>query len=422
MYVPGVSLQWSNPSGNLGTTTCINVTPSSTTPYALSITNDFGCSNLATYSVTVGAGVITTNGSVTQTQCGGSFTWPLPFGTGLTYTASQNITNTVGCNTATLNLTINNSSTNGSLSITASGSYTWSGSLGSGLTYTTSGVYTNTTTNAAGCPNVATLNLVITVNTFTVGSSCGATISGLSVTINTPIVIGASSYTFRLKNMVTNVVQTIVRPVNSFALSNLVGVTLGTLYQIEVSTNGGVSYGPPCLVNTPSPTSTIEAQCGTTLTSMTQYVYCSYYASITGYRFRVTNTATSAVQIVDSGLNRFSFSQISLPMRTFGTTYFIEVALQNTDGTYLPYSAGCSITTALFPTTKIRPLQCNYTAVSYVENFAAVIVSGASEYRFNLYNTSLGYNSVLDRPVNTFNFTLFSGLLPGTQYTVQVAV
>ena len=51
----------------------------------------------------------TTNGDVTTSICDGdSYIWPLPLGTGLTYTTAQtNVTNIVGCNTATLNLTVN---------------------------------------------------------------------------------------------------------------------------------------------------------------------------------------------------------------------------------------------------------------------------------------------------------------------------
>ena len=262
--------------------------------------------------------------------------------------------------------------------------------------------------------------VVTTVPTFTVGLSCGATISNLSVTINTPFVSGATAYLFRLKNLTTNVIQLISRPVNSFALSNLVGVTLGTSYQIEVSTNGGVTFGPPCIVKTPAPVATIGAQCGTTLTSMTQFVYCNFVSSVLGYRFKITNTITGAVEIIDTGLNRFTFNQ--LLNENFNTTYVVEVALKNTDGTYLPYSAGCPITTPSFPTSEVRLSQCDYNALSNTENFVANLVSGATQYRFILFNTSLGYSFSIDRTLNTFNLNMFPGLVAGETYSVQVAV
>jgi len=422
MYIPSVSLQWSNDSGNIGTSTCINVTPTATTSYNVIMTNEFGCTKQATYSVPVNPGVITNNGSVTQTQCGGIYTWPLPFGTGLTYSSSQNISNAVGCNTATLNLTITPNTTFGSVTTSAQTAYTWQLPFGNGQTYTAS---QSGLTNIVGC-NTATLNLTITgvsvpVNTFTVGQSCGATITNLAVTINTPPVLGAVSYTFRLRNMVTLApAQLIVRPVNSFALSNFAGITLGTLYQVEVSVNNG-PFGPPCLVNTPTPFANIGAQCGTTLTSMGQWVYATYVASVSGYRFRITNTATSAVQIFDSALNRFSFNQLA--NRAFGTLYFVEVALKNTDNTYLPYSEGCNISTPAFPTSTIRPAQCGLpTPIIASENIAAVIISGATGYRFNLVNAAQPYNVSLDRALNTFTLSMFAGLQPSTTYEVRVAL
>jgi len=96
-----------------------------------------------------------------ETACN-SYTWSC---NGITYTASGIYTctsqNTVGCtNTATLNLTINTSTTSNT-SITACNSYTWSAS---GLVYSTSGSYTQTSLNAAGCLHTSNLALTV-VNT-----------------------------------------------------------------------------------------------------------------------------------------------------------------------------------------------------------------------------------------------------------------
>ena len=86
---------------------------------------------------------------------------------GMTYTSSgiytYSTTNADGCDsTATLNLTINNSTTSTDNVGTHCDSYTWV----DGITYTTSNnSATWTTTNAAGCENVATLDLTITNST-----------------------------------------------------------------------------------------------------------------------------------------------------------------------------------------------------------------------------------------------------------------
>lgn len=389
-------------------------------------TNAAGCQHTQTLNLTINSSTLHTT---TATACD-SYTWAGPLGNGLTYTSSVSgvtfvSTNAAGCpHTEKLNLTINNSTTVGSITVTTAGLYTWALPTGTGLTYTASGVYTNVTTNASGCPNVATLNLTIpitTVNTFIIGTSCGSTISSLNVTIITPAVPNVLSYRFRVTNMITNAAQVIIRPVNSFALSNYPGMTLGTPYQIEVSINNGVTYGPPCLVNTPTPVSNIAEYCGTTLTSMQQYVYCTYVPSITGYRFRITNTTTNLVQIVNSGINRFFFDQ--LPIRSFATTYFVEVALRNLDGTYLPYNVGCTLTTSNFPTTSIVVEQCGYTALSNKEYINATVVTGATNYRFFVSRASAPiYSNTIDRPLYSFSLSMFPGLVAGTTYDVQVAV
>jgi len=125
--------------------------------YTFTSLNAAGCTNTATLILTINNS--TTTGSLSATACD-TYTWVT---SGLTYTTSGVYTftslNASGCtNTGTLTLTINNSSTTGSLSATACNTYTWATS---GLTYTTSGVYTFTSLNASGCTNTATLTLTI---------------------------------------------------------------------------------------------------------------------------------------------------------------------------------------------------------------------------------------------------------------------
>src|SRR6478672_621897 len=129
-----------------------------------------GCPSPVTVTgVSVPTGApLTTNGSVTTSACE-SYTWPAP-GSGLTYTSSQSgLTFVSGCNTATLNLTINNS-TSGTTTATACDTYVWAAPLGNGQTYTASNnTATFVSTNAAGCPHTQTLNL--TINNSTSGTT-----------------------------------------------------------------------------------------------------------------------------------------------------------------------------------------------------------------------------------------------------------
>ena len=121
-------------------------------------TNAAGCDNIATLDLTV----TNSSGSTdVQTTCD-TYTWI----DGNTYTTSNNtatytVTNAVGCDsTVTLDLTINNSTTSTDTQV-ACDSYTWI----DGVTYTASNnSATFTSTNAAGCDNIATLDLTVTGN------------------------------------------------------------------------------------------------------------------------------------------------------------------------------------------------------------------------------------------------------------------
>jgi hypothetical protein len=260
-------------------------------------------------------------------------------------------------------------------------------------------------------------------------SQCGSVLNGLATTINASPVSGAQEYRFKItqidKISYLPIAAPIIkdRPVNNLALSNVIGIIYDAKYQIQIDVKlGNVwqnNFGPACYVSTPSPVCTIGTQCNSTLTAMSQFVYCNSVSNVLGYRFRVTNTLTNAVQVLDQGLNRFSFNQLT--DRAFNTTYTVEVALKNTDGTFLPYSSGCPITTPAFPTSEVRLSQCDYTALSNTESFVVTAVSGATEYRIMMYNT-LGYSFSIDRALNTFNLNMFPGLIAGSTYSVQVAV
>jgi hypothetical protein len=106
----------------------------------------------------------------------------------------------------------------------------------------------------------------------------------------------------------------------------------------------------------------------------------------------------------------------------FSTPYKIEVALRNTDGTYLPYGAPCTVTSPLFPTTSLQNSQCNYTATSITEMIYATIVTNATAYRFNITNSSLGYSYTFDTMLRNFQLNTIPGLSGDATYTVKVAV
>ena len=120
--------------------------------YSCLITDSSGCSLLLD-SITISSAAIISSFSFSS-SCD-SYFW-----NGTTYFASgtftYSTTNASGCDSiATLNLTVNNTSSSSFTSI-ACDSYFWNGT-----TYSASGIYTYTTTNASGCDSIATLNLTV---------------------------------------------------------------------------------------------------------------------------------------------------------------------------------------------------------------------------------------------------------------------
>ncbi len=128
--------------------------------YTWTGTNAAGCDSTATLNLTINNSSI----SSTTTSACDSLIW-----NGTTYTTSGTYTwggtNAAGCDsTAALNLIINNSTTS-STSVTSCDSLRWNGTK-----YTASGTYTYSTTNAVGCDSTATLNLTINNSTISVST------------------------------------------------------------------------------------------------------------------------------------------------------------------------------------------------------------------------------------------------------------
>jgi hypothetical protein len=133
------------------------VTYTSSGVYTYTTTNAIGCDNVATLNLTINN---SSSSSTSVTACD-SYSW-----NGTTYTASgiyvNNGTNVFGCPSVdSLVLTINSSSTSYE-SRTECGSYIWNG-----VTYSASGTYTYSTTNSNGCDSTATLNLIINASPVT---------------------------------------------------------------------------------------------------------------------------------------------------------------------------------------------------------------------------------------------------------------
>ena len=263
-------------------------------------------------------------------------------------------------------------------------------------------------------------------------ASCGTTLTNLSNIIyarQLPPTAGAiQGYRFRVTNGAT--VRTIDRAVSSFSLNQLPGgATYATTYTIEVSvkSNGFFrAYGAPCTVTTPAvPNTTFVSNpsCGSTLTNLTNSIFCVQAPGASGYRFRVRNGAT-VVGVVDRTINRFSLMDLGVSNIEFGTTYTIDVLLAF-GGNLRPeseYGPTCTITTPASPgTSRVIQPSCGSTINNRWTIIYAQQIVGAQGYKFVVTNGAQTREFVTANP--RFQLPqLAGGVAQSTAYTIRVDV
>ncbi|MBC8884228.1 T9SS type A sorting domain-containing protein [Flavobacterium piscinae] len=258
-------------------------------------------------------------------------------------------------------------------------------------------------------------------------AQCGITLPTIDSYVYANLVAGAQGYRFRVTNLSTNEVQTIDRALRVFRFTQLTSYAFATEYSVEVSVRINnvwqPFYGTPCTVSTPDTTTQIQAsQCNSAISNLNNSIFADIVPFATGYRFRVTNTLNPIdVQTVDRPIRDFRMS--NLTSVEFNTTYNVEVAVRNTDGTYLSYGPVCNITTPMFPTVGLEDAQCDeYLVNSNNESLFAESYPGVEQYRFLLENINLPYSQTVDRATRTVTLNNFTGLVPGEMYTVRVAI
>jgi hypothetical protein len=172
----------------------------------------------------------------------------------------------------------------------------------------------------------------------------------INQTISVPNVAGAQAYRFRVTNLTTNNVQTIERELRTFNLTQLSNYAYNTVFYVEFAVKQNDIWSEfsriaPCSLITPSVFTRLQtSQCNITLTSLGTLLFANNVSFTSGYRFRITNTNDdSDTQTFDAPIRNFRFSSLTgiIP----NTTYRVEVAVRNNDGTYLPYGTSCLITT-----------------------------------------------------------------------------
>jgi len=193
--------------------------------------------------------------------------------------------------------------------------------------------------------------------------------------------------------------------------------------QVHASLGGElVEMGQMLVITTADTLSNIAGiikptSCGTSLTAMTDYIFGQSVSGATAYRFRVANTATNAVQILERTSSLFSLAM--LPAKSYATTYAVQMAVKK-HNTWFAYGEACNVTSPSVPATAIVDVQCDVTLATLTTPIAAKAVSGANRYKFEASTNGipLTYTSTS----KTFNLTqLPGGAKYATAYSIKVA-
>lgn len=181
-----------------------------------------------------------------------------------------------------------------------------------------------------------------------VAGQCGQTLPKISTLVATTSLPGVTGYRFRIRNQTdplgANAEQILDRVQNWFNFTSLTRYNYGSAYSIDIAikTNGDYGpYGAACTVNTPAIPAV--SACGQSATSLSQPVSVASLPGVTQYRFEVTRQLDNASQIIDRGVNYFTFSGVSPQLFTAGAAYSIRVAVM-TSGQWSPYGNPCTVT------------------------------------------------------------------------------
>ena len=474
----GVSASVTGSGTTWSATTTITNCSGASVPFSIAVSDRAG--NTASRTTTTNSSQVvvsgvTTNGSVTTSICqGDTYVWPA---NGQTYTTAQTgLTHTVGCNTATLNLTVTPTVTPG-VSLTSSdadntfaygtgvtfaasasnlsgGTATYTFTVngqtvqsGSSNTYTSStlanGNQVRASISIAGgsCLTATTANSNVITNTVTgayltnITNFCGLTMPAIDSRIKCSVpsgVVGTLGYRFRVTNLTTNATATVDSNIANFNLTMTNIYAFGTSFSVQAAAvvNGVLQpYSTPCTITTPSlPTNQLVAtSCGQTLDALNTRIFASTVVGAQNYRWRVAlSTAPTTYYVLTTNSSSFRLTNVpNLPV-SFGATYLVAVqsdVLVNGIATTTAYGNVCSVSTPTVSSVSISANQCGQTLAGITDRIFINSVPNAVNYTYRVRKVGTPTNYTLTTTATSFRLTSFAGLSLtfDSQYAVAVA-
>ncbi|MGD1848912.1 MAG: M43 family zinc metalloprotease [Salibacteraceae bacterium] len=304
---------------------------------------------------------------------------------------------------------------NGTVGATASGGQTpytfaWSnGLVGANLNNLGAGTYTVTVTDAVSNTGTATASVTqpSALSLSLVGTD--PTCSGNDGQISAGASGGTTPYTYAWSNgQTTNQV------------SNLAA---GNFSVIITDANGCMTQGSTSLSAPGScPTQLITPQCGTTLSSLNDYLYYQPVSGATNYRYQITHAGTGFNTVFTRGTAQTNFRLTQVSGIQYNLTYSISIAAF-VGGVWGSYGTACSVTTpSAVPSTNLVSNSCNLILTGMNDFLYTQVVPGATDYRYEVTGPGV-FNETYTRGYQWTNFRMawIPGIAYGTVYSVRVA-
>lgn len=303
-------------------------------------------------------------------------------------------------------------------------------SLGSGTSFITPSLsastsyYAEASENGCSSTRAAVEALIYDCSQLSAGS-CGATLTSMSNVLSSDAKAGATDYRYQIEHTTAGLIAIYTKGAadNQFSLSSIPGLKYGTIYSIKVAAFVGGAwspYGTACNVTTP-PTQLNGTSCGVVLTTLADDLFSYPVEGATNYRYEVKHAATSFTSVYTRGANDNLFRMSLVSGVTTSKIYTVSVAAF-VGGAWQSYGLVCNVQTPV-PATQLASSSCNVSIPKMATNLACVAVSGATNYRYEVVNTALGYNQVYVKgSSNTlFRMNYLSGIQFNTTYTIRVA-
>jgi hypothetical protein len=381
-----------------------------------------GC-NTATLNLTVNP-LVTPTVSLSSSDADNTFA----YGTGVTFTASSS---NLSGGTATYTFTVNGQTVQS----------------GSSNTYTSSTlananqVRASISISGGSCLTATTADSNVITNTVTgayltyITNFCGLTMPAIDSRIKCAVpsgVVGTLGYRFRVTNLTTNATATVDSSIANFNLTMTNIYAFGTSFSVQAAAvvNGVLQpYSAPCTITTPSlPTNQLVAtSCGQTLESLNARIFASTVVGAQNYRWRValSSAPTTYYELVTTS-SSFRLTNVpNLPV-SFGNTYLVAVQsdiLVNGIATTTAYGNVCSVSTPSVNVVSISANQCGQTLAGITDRIFINSVPNAVNYTYRVRKVGTTESYTFTTTATSFRLTSFNGLSLtfDSQYYVAVA-